>query len=77
MIITPHECSNFFAPLQYGSSDATLLLLGNKDHEQSKRVVSWEEGRHFADQVGIPFLECSAKTAHNIEQVRDYLVMSL
>ena len=33
-----------------------------------KRVVSTEQGKEFADSLGIEFLETSAKTSTNVEQ---------
>lgn len=37
---------------------------------ENKRAVSKEEGEAFAKQHNITFLETSAKTAENVEQVR-------
>lgn len=44
------------------------LLIGNKADLSNKRAVSTQEGQDFADSMGIEFLECSAKTSHNVEQ---------
>lgn len=38
--------------------------------EQHQRAVSYEEGERFAREHGLIFLETSAKTAHNVEEVR-------
>lgn len=46
------------------------MLIGNKSDLENKRAVSKEEGEAFAKQHGITFLETSAKTAENVEQVR-------
>jgi Ras-related protein Rab-1A len=35
---------------------------------ETKRAVSFAEGKAFADSLGIPFLETSAKNAVNVEQ---------
>ena len=37
---------------------------------QHRRAVSTEEGQEFAKEHGLVFLETSAKTAHNVEEVR-------
>lgn len=44
------------------------LLVGNKSDLTAKRVVSTEQGKEFADSLGIEFLETSAKTSSNVEQ---------
>jgi Ras family len=36
---------------------------------QHRRAVSTEEGEQFAKENGLVFLETSAKTAHNVEEV--------
>lgn len=37
---------------------------------QHRRAVSTEEGEQFAKEHGLIFLETSARTAHNVEEVR-------
>ncbi len=50
---------------KYARENVNKLLLGNKadiaEGAGSKRQVSQDEGKSFADKVGIPFLEISAK----------------
>ncbi len=36
---------------------------------QHRRAVSTEEGEQFAKEHGLIFLETSARTAHNVEEV--------
>jgi len=43
-------------------------LIGNKCDWEEKRAVSTEQGQALADELGIPFLEVSAKTNKNIEE---------
>lgn len=45
------------------------LIVGNKADREDERQVSREEGRAFADNLGVPFLETSAKTAMNVSQM--------
>jgi len=53
----------------YASQDVTRLLVGNKcDLPPSKRVITEEMGREFAESLGIEFLETSAKNASNVEE---------
>lgn len=37
---------------------------------QHRRAVTTEEGEQFAKEHGLIFLETSARTAHNVEEVR-------
>jgi Ras-related protein Rab-8A len=44
-----------------------LMLIGNKaDCDDAIREVSQDEGQNFANQLGIPYLETSAKTGWNV-----------
>ena len=46
-----------------------ILLVGNKNDLAPKREVTYEQGREFADSIGIKFIETSAKTAANVDSV--------
>ena len=48
---------------RYACENVNKLLVGNKSDLTSKRVVSTEQGKEFADSLGIEFLETSAKTS--------------
>ncbi|OAY53118.1 ras-related protein RIC1 [Manihot esculenta] len=52
---------------KFATDNVNKLLVGNKCDLNSKRVVSSETARAFADEIGIPFLETSAKNATNVE----------
>ena len=45
------------------------VLLGNKVDDHEKKVVPLEEAQQFADQIGIPLYETSAKEGKNVEEV--------
>ena len=53
---------------RYAAENVNKLLVGNKSDLTGKRVVSTEQGKEFADSLGIEFLETSAKTSTNVEQ---------
>ena len=53
---------------QNGNDNMTIMLIGNKCDLEHRRQVSPEEGKKFADENRLMFLETSAKTAHNVEQ---------
>jgi Ras-related protein Rab-1A len=41
--------------------------VGNKADLEGKKAVKESTAREFSESRGIPFLETSAKTAHNVE----------
>jgi GTPase SAR1 family protein len=47
----------------------TIMLIGNKCDLDARRQVSTEEGERFAKENNLIFLETSAKTAFNVEEV--------
>jgi len=53
---------------RYACENVNKLLVGNKSDLTVKRVVSTEQGKEFAESLGIEFLETSAKTSTNVEQ---------
>jgi Ras-related protein Rab-2A len=53
---------------QHAHPNMVILLIGNKNDLEHRRAVSAAEGKAFADQNGLLFLETSAKTAYNVEQ---------
>ncbi|KAF2323535.1 hypothetical protein GH714_035952 [Hevea brasiliensis] len=52
---------------KFATDNVNKLLVGNKCDITSKRVVSKETAKAFAEEIGIPFLETSAKNATNVE----------
>lgn len=44
------------------------ILIGNKCDWEEKRAVSTEQGQKLADELGIPFLEVSAKNNINVDK---------
>jgi len=52
---------------RYASESTCKLLVGNKNDMENKQVTS-ESAKEYADSLGIPFLETSAKSAANIEE---------
>jgi Ras-related protein Rab-8A len=53
---------------QHATEGVNKILIGNKCDWEEKRVVSTERGQQLADELGIPFLEVSAKTNNNIDK---------
>ncbi|KAI1069140.1 hypothetical protein LB507_006481 [Fusarium sp. FIESC RH6] len=53
---------------RYATEGVNKLLVGNKSDMSDKKVVEYSVAKEFADSLGIPFLETSAKNASNVEQ---------
>jgi len=53
---------------RYATNTVHKMLVGNKCDLTSKKVVDYNTAKEFADSLGIPFLETSAKNSTNVEQ---------
>lgn len=51
-----------------------VILVGNKCDLEDERIVSYEQGRKMAEQMGFPFFETSAKENINVRATFDKLV---
>ena len=54
---------------QHANANMSIMLIGNKCDLAHRRAVSTEEGEQFAKENGLIFMEASAKTAQNVEEV--------
>ncbi|CAG9320912.1 unnamed protein product [Blepharisma stoltei] len=55
---------------------SAIVLCGNKS-DSLNRQVSYDQGKKLASQLGIPFIECSAYTGENVNQLFDILIQQL
>jgi hypothetical protein len=55
---------------KYSSPNIVIILVGNKIDLEANRQVTREEGETFAQKNGLYFIETSAKTAENVDEVR-------
>lgn len=53
---------------QHATEGVNKILIGNKCDWEEKRAVSTEQGEALARELGIPFLEVSAKSNINIDK---------
>ena len=53
---------------KYGSETVNKLIVGNKCDLTSIKLVDYSTAKEYADQLGIPFLEASAKNKTNVQQ---------
>ena len=59
---------------KHASENVNKLLVGNKCDLESNRQVTYEEGKAYADQLGIKFIETSAKESKNVDSA--FITMS-
>lgn len=52
---------------RYATEGTCKLLIGNKSDKEDQRKVTTEEGEIYAQELQMPFLETSAKSASNVE----------
>ena len=55
------------------SKNVLKLLIGNKSDLEEKRVISFNQGKEFADSYGLKFLETSAKKNINVTEAFEML----
>jgi len=53
---------------QHASEGVNKVLIGNKSDWTDKRAVTEEEGRELAEELGIRFIETSAKINEGVEE---------
>lgn len=53
---------------EHANDDAQLLLVGNKS-DMDTRTVTYEQGEALAKELGIPFIESSAKNDENVNEI--------
>lgn len=53
---------------EHANDDAQLLLVGNKS-DMETRTVTLEQGETLAKELGIPFVESSAKNDDNVNEI--------
>ncbi|EAS01075.2 small guanosine triphosphatase family (GTPase)-like Ras family protein (macronuclear) [Tetrahymena thermophila SB210] len=62
------DIDNWLAEADKNANENVIkLLVGNKADLESKRQVTFEEGKELADSLGIKFIETSALNSNNVE----------
>ncbi len=56
-----------------GSKNVLKVLIGNKCDLEDKRVITYNQGKDFADTYGLKFIETSAKKNLNISEAFETL----
>ncbi|UXI17602.1 hypothetical protein NH340_JMT03545 [Sarcoptes scabiei] len=72
---TFHNVKHWLQEIErYACDNVKKFLIGNKADVTGKKVVDFATAKEFADNLGIPFIETSAKNATNVEQA--FLMMA-
>ncbi|CAG9311365.1 unnamed protein product [Blepharisma stoltei] len=73
------EAVKFWKELIGSHSDIAhgFILVGNKCDLENERVVSYDEGKSFADSLGIPYIETSSKYGYNIGRTLEILIFHI
>lgn len=59
---------------QYADANVVLMLVGNKTDWAHKRCVSTEEGKKYAQENGMFFIETSAESGENIDKAFEIII---
>ena len=63
------DIDNWLGEIQtHANPNVAKLLIGNKCDLENERAVSAQEGKEYAESLGMNFLETSAKNKINIEE---------
>ena len=66
--------SNWLIEIEKNASKNVLkIVIGNKTDLENKRVISYNQGKEFADTYGLKFLETSAKKNYNVNEAFETL----
>jgi Ras-related protein Rab-8A len=62
---------------QHASEGVCKILVGNKCDIEERRVISPEQGKALAAQLGMQFMETSAKSGYNVEHLFSMLALQV
>ena len=66
--------SNWLIEIEKNASKNVLkVLIGNKNDLEDKRVITYNQGKEFADTYGLKFIETSAKKNLNVNEAFETL----
>lgn len=65
---------NFLKKIRDADTASPTVLVGNKVDLTGERTVTTDEGTTLAENLGIPFIETSAKTYHNVVNAFETLI---
>lgn len=63
--------------LKLRTDGSQMILVGNKSDLGEERQVSYQEGMLLAEELGLNYIEVSALTGHNIDNLFDILITKI
>ena len=75
--ISFQNIENWHKEILSASPNITLILIGNKIDLEDERLVSREDGEKTAENLGIPYIETSAKTGESINDAFRMLALQM
>ena len=54
-----------------------IVLIGNKIDLEDKRIISFDDGKNFANENGLIFMETSAKTGEGINEIFEQTIKEI
>ncbi|ODV97336.1 hypothetical protein PACTADRAFT_15811 [Pachysolen tannophilus NRRL Y-2460] len=60
-----------------GNEHLPMIVVGNKNDLEAQRQVTRSEGENWAKSFGYKFIECSARTNSNVDQVFELLIAEI
>lgn len=54
---------------RYSTENTVITLVGNKNDQEEKRAVSYEDARALADDLKVDYIETSARSNDNVDKV--------
>ena len=68
-LLVPEDIRTWHANIeQHASEGVNKILIGNKSDWVDKKAVTEEQGRDLANELGIKFMETSAKVNEGVEE---------
>lgn len=52
----------------YRTKDLPLVIVGNKQDLEDKRIISYEQAQEYCDSLAIPYFETSARTGYGVSE---------
>ncbi|MBD3212206.1 MAG: GTP-binding protein [Candidatus Lokiarchaeota archaeon] len=74
---TYENIKNWYEEIKEVTPKISLILVGNKIDLVDQREVSREEGEALAEEIGISYIETSAKTGENIDDAFRMLALEM
>jgi len=62
---------------QHAAENVNKLLIGNKSDMESEKAVETKRGEDLANEYGITFFECSAKTNVNVTEAFTHIAVQI